>query len=184
MNEHSSTPQLPFFVQFCLVIILVIVVFLLTIFLPRPSCFFDVDTVLPEAKGYISEIRAWCEKNVTKEKKTEVIRVDNEETQITKENKQLANFPFKIPNCSKRILFIDPNSKTSKHIVNEKCKYVLIFPIKIPIGGRCKIWVDGQTKVFNEESILVIDAKRERYFINNHYAEDMILATVGLVADA
>lgn len=146
--------------------------------LPRPQCFYELDTTGLFSKA---DIEKWYKNKQAETKQaTEFIKEDNEGTKIIKENKRDVDFPTNITVIYKKLLFVDAGSKTAKLIPVVECKYAMLIPLHVPVGGNCKIWVDGQTKSIKDE-IIVFDAKKERYFSNEHYCEDLVVAIVGLI---
>ena len=186
-----------------IVTLLIVITVLLTIFMPKPKSYFDAKlcpelnhlvSYFTDIQSELSEFIKQYDDSNTDDSNTVVLYNKYEgksKLQSSKLSKKFSNIPISwlvlrsIPNVVRvGIVSIKKKYKAPEvmgnHLNSNKFLRVL-FPINISGGKKSGIWVNGETKLFEEGKIIIYDNSHINSIYNKHKRKETVLLAIDLI---
>ena len=174
-----------------LALALIVTTFLLLIFMPTPNCFFSMDKISYQfsyltRKEQFEKIKNTLDITKYDIDNRQMLYENGMPTEIAENYVEVYDMLRTLPNVE-RAFFQSVDKKTtdlekrkgSAHYANNTIRCVL--PIILPALRKTSIWVDGESKFFNEGEWLFYDDSRDSVVCNKHKRNNLHLLVVDII---
>ncbi len=149
-----------------IVILIIIITFLLLFFSPKPKCYYEINEIN-------KSLNIFTDKNEMEKLRNHFNNYPSDEIYNIDDNNIFSDM-IDIDITDIKIINLNTKISTDKYYKTDKL--LCIIPISMSNIRKSGIWVDGETKFFKLDNILICDIKKEyRIFSKNKRAKTKIL---------